>query len=320
VKHLFVINPISGGKRHKYEKTKEQIIAAMSKNGGDYEIYITQKPHDATEKVRREAETGEELRVYACGGDGTFHECANGCVGYNNASVTFFPCGTGNDFIKTFGDEKELFFDIEKLINGFVHPIDVIRCNDRYSINICSLGFDARIAGDVHKYNRIPLVKGMLAYIFSLIAHFFKGINQHFTITTGDKTQSGEYALICTCNGKYYGGGFNPINDNMPDDGIMDTLIVKRCSRFNVIKLSGQYATGRYREAGEIVKRYSDSRIIIEADDEMAINLDGEIFRNRKAEMSMVHNGVNLLCPNGMKFFDNASENERKQEKTEAFA
>lgn len=308
MKHLFVVNPAAGGKHHSYEKTVETIENAMASHGGEYEIYLTKKPHDATDKVRSEAEKGEKLRVYACGGDGTFHECANGCVGYANASVTFYPCGTGNDFIKLFEDERELFFNISNLINGYVHPIDVIHCNGRYSINICSLGFDARVGGDVHKYSKLPLVKGMGAYIVSVIANFFKGINQKLTIKIGDNIQSGEYALICTCNGRYYGGGFNPINDNMPNDGIMDTLIVKKCSRFNLLKLIKKYSTARYREAGDIVERFYDNCITIEAEKEMVVNLDGEIFMDRTVKFELIHNGVNLLCPIGLKFFETEKE------------
>ena len=308
MKHLFVVNPIAGGKRNNHEKTVQSIRDAMAKNGGDYEIYITKAHNDAINKVRSEAETGKILRVYACGGDGTFHECVNGCVGYDNASVTVYPCGTGNDFIKIFGEEKELFFDIDKLINGFSHPIDVIHCNGRYSVNICSMGFDARIGADVHKYDKIPFVKGMGAYVVSLIVNFFKGINQYITIKIGDNIQSGEYAVICACNGRYYGGGFNPLKDARPDDGVLDTVIIKKCTRLNFLRLIKKYATGRYTEAGEIVERVSDDCITIESDEEMVVSLDGEVLKDRCINLQLIHNGVVLLCPNGMKFFGTEKE------------
>lgn len=308
MKHLFIVNPVAGGKRHSYKKTIQTIEDAMAKNGGDFEIYVTKGRADATRKVKMEAEAGGELRVYACGGDGTFNECVNGCVGYDNTSVTVYPCGTGNDFVRLFEQEKELFSDIDKLINGFSHPVDIICCNGRYSVNICSLGFDARVGGDVHKYSKLPLIRGMGAYIISVIVNFFKGINQKLTIKTGDNIFDGEYALICACNGRYYGGGFNPINDNMPDDGVMDTLVVNKCSRLNMIRLIKKYSTGRYREAGELVERFNSGNIIIEAKSEITVNIDGEIIRDDKVELQLVHNGIRLLCPHGVKFFEIKSE------------
>ncbi|MCE6983484.1 lipid kinase, partial [Pseudomonas frederiksbergensis] len=89
--------------------------------------------------------------VYACGGDGTLNECVNGAVGHDNVAVTHFPCGTGNDFIKMFGEEKDRFFDLSDLVRGEVRPLDVMECCGRYAVNICSVGIDARIGTEVHQ-------------------------------------------------------------------------------------------------------------------------------------------------------------------------
>ena len=59
-----------------------------------------------------------------------------------------------------FGPDKDRFFDLTELMNGEVRPIDVIECNGRYSVNICSMGLDARVGTDVHKYSGMPLVGG----------------------------------------------------------------------------------------------------------------------------------------------------------------
>ena len=60
----------------------------------DFEIYVTGAPMDAVGKIRDEAGRCADLRVYACGGDGTLNECVNGAAGLPNAAVTHFPCGT----------------------------------------------------------------------------------------------------------------------------------------------------------------------------------------------------------------------------------
>jgi YegS/Rv2252/BmrU family lipid kinase len=310
MKHLFIVNPNAGGKHRDYTKTVKAVEEEMAKSGGEYEIYYTKAAWDAAEKVRLEAEKGGELRVYACGGDGTMNECVNGAAGYSNAAVAPFPCGTGNDFVKLFGEEADSFNDLDRLINGFVHPIDVIRVNDKYSVNICSVGFDARVGTDVHKYSKLD---GMAGYIISLIVNFFKGINSRFTVTLGDRTVTDEFALICACNGKYYGGGFNPVPDAVPDDGIMDTLIVRKCSRLRFIAVIKKYATGRSGEIKELVTRENVDRVRIESDKDIAVNLDGELLVSKNVEFQIVHNGVNLLCPMGMEFFDKKSVIGRKQ-------
>ena len=122
MKHLFIVNPVAGGKDRR-EYVAEQARRALEGSEDAYEVYVTTAPMDACAKIAAEAASGEELRVYACGGDGTLNECVNGAVGHANVAVTHFPCGTGNDFIKMFGEEKARFFDLAELVRGEVRQI-----------------------------------------------------------------------------------------------------------------------------------------------------------------------------------------------------
>ncbi len=304
MKHLFIVNPVSGGKNHDYKYTVNQINAALEYTDYDYEIYVTKAPLDACEKIKAEAQNGKELSVYACGGDGTLNECVNGVAEFPNASVTHYPCGTGNDFVKTFGKEAEKFKDLNDLINGEIHPIDAIKCNGRYSINICSVGIDARIGTDVHKYSHLPLVKGKIAYIVSLVANLKKGLNTKMRIFTDDGLYNGEIALICACNGRYYGGGFNPVPDAMPDDGIIDVLIVKGVTRMQFIALVGKYAKGKYKELSEYITHVPSKSITIESDEEFVVNIDGEAIYSKKVSFEIQKRKINLRVPAGMNFFN----------------
>ena len=173
MKHLFIVNPVAGGKDRR-EYVAERARRALEGSEDAYEIYVTTAPMDACAKIAAEAASGEELRVYACGGDGTLNECVNGAAGRSNVAVTHFPCGTGNDFIKMFGEEKARFSDLADLVRGEVRPFDIIECCGRYALNICSVGIDARIGTEVHQYHD--------SYIFSAVANLFKGIAQPLTV------------------------------------------------------------------------------------------------------------------------------------------
>ena len=48
----------------------------------------------------------EEYRIYACGGDGTLNEVASGAAGFPNGTITAYPGGSGNDFVKIFDDPR----------------------------------------------------------------------------------------------------------------------------------------------------------------------------------------------------------------------
>ena len=304
MKHLFIVNPVAGGKKSRPAETIETIRSFMDGRGEEYDIYVTKAPMDACDHIRGEAENGEELRVYACGGDGTLNECVNGAAGRGNVSVTSYPCGTGNDFIRTFGErDASLFRSLEQLAEGFVRPIDVINCSGRYGVNICSVGFDARVGTDVHKYSGFPVIGGPAGYVVSLGVNLMKGISQPMKMTLPGFSEEKRYTLICACNGRFYGGGFNPVTDAMPDDGKMNILAVNAMSALKVPALIGKYAKGRYYEMADYITRYDEDYMELSAPDEFVVNIDGEAVFTDHITFSLEHNALSFIFPRDMEFY-----------------
>ena len=304
MRHLFIVNPIAGGS-DKTDEVRAKVVSAFAqRRDEEWEIYVTKAPQDATARILAEAEGGKELRVYACGGDGTFNECATAAVGQANVAVCPFPTGTGNDFCRMFGREKDLFRDLDALLAGSVHPIDAIACNGRYSVNICSVGIDARIGTNAHKYPTLPLLGGAGAYVAAAAIEMWKGIARPMHITAEGFDVRGEFTLACACNGRFYGGGFNPSLDARPDDGELDMFIVRKVNLAQFAVLIGRYAAGHAAEMTKFVTHLKGSWITIEFEDENVINLDGEALFTKKAEMKVLPNVVRLIVPRGMTFFD----------------
>ena len=298
MKHLFIINPVAGGIKGSPEETQRTILSVAESLQEPFEIYMTRAPMDACHKIIGDAASENSLRVYTCGGDGTLNECANGAAGRKNVAITHYPCGTGNDFIRMFGQENvNRFSDLRALVNGFVRPLDLIDCGVRYGLNICSVGIDARVGADVHKYSSIPVIGGATGYVVSLVVNVIKGVSQRFKVTTDLGTLEKELTLVCACNGRFYGGGFNPVPDAMPDDGLLEYLIVDAVSRFEVAQVVGKYAKGRYREIGDRITRISGKHMEIECGQEFVINIDGEAIYAKKIQFNIAPKGVNFIFP-----------------------
>lgn len=307
MKHLFIVNPTAGG-RDKTETVARRVEELFRNRSDKYEIYVTKAAMDAPEKIRRAAMDGEHLRIYACGGDGTFNECVCGAAELENAAVCPYPTGTGNDFCRMFGPEQDLYRDLSALVDGWEHPIDLIECNGRYSANICSVGIDARIGTQVHNYSHIPLIGGATGYVVSTVMNVIKGINRNMRISSGGFKAQGKHALVCACNGRFYGGGFNPSLDARPDDGIMDVFVIKEVNVLTLIKLIGLYATGRADEMPEYATHLRTDRIDISFDEDNVINIDGEAVFAKEARLRLVPGALRLVVPRGMTFFGPAPD------------
>ena len=175
--HLFLINPAAGS-RDRTEMYSQQIHKICREKGLDYRIAVSACPGDCTRLTREAAESGKDYRIYACGGDGTLNEVAQGAAGYDNVAVTVFSGGSGNDFVKIFDDPKA-FYDLERLTDAEETCFNLIDCNGDLSLNICSVGLDARIGTDVSRYKRWPLLQGFWAYAASTLVNVIRGVAEH---------------------------------------------------------------------------------------------------------------------------------------------
>ena len=304
MKHLFIVNPVAGG-RDRTDDVTAAAQAVLGPAGLEFEVYRTKAPMDAVEKIRAEAKVCDDLRVFACGGDGTLNECVNGAAKLENVSVTSYPGGTGNDFIKAFGDDRERFFDLAQLVFGEIRKFDLIETCGRYSINICSVGADARIGTDVHKYSSIPVLgAGPMAYVTSLVVNVIKGLNQPVKVTSKEFCYEGMSAIVTACNGQYYGGGFRPSIDARPDDGKMEMFLVKELKLHQFAALIGKYSKGKADEMPKFIKHIrSSGEVVIRCEKEDVAQLDGEALRATEFRFHMVPKALNLIVPRGMTFF-----------------
>ena len=298
MKHLFIINPAAGS-RNRTEESSEIIHKICRARKLDYEIRVSTAPGECTRIAREAAATGEELRIYACGGDGTLNEVAAGVAGYDNAAITVYSGGSGNDFAKVFDDPKA-FFDLHRLMDADEVTFDLIKCNDDIALNICSVGLDARIGTDVSNYKRLPLLHGFRAYAASTVVNVVRGIAEHYVVEVDGETIDGEMTFVCVCNGRYYGGGFNPIPEADPTDGKLDVLLVDKVSRAQVPGLIGKYKAGRYKELNHVARYIKTDSIKITCDKPTPVNVDGELRMAEVVEMKIAKEKIRFFYPKGL--------------------
>ena len=301
MKHVFIINP-TAGKKDCTARMMEMARGLAARHELDVECILTKRAGHARETARALAESGQEVRVYACGGDGTINEVANGIAGFANAAMTCVPVGTGNDFLKNFGDAAPLFSDAENLWDGPVFPLDAIDCNGQLALTVACSGLDAQVARDVHTYGSNPLLRGQGSYIASLIVNFFSRENysHRWTVTLDGEEVTGEFMLVSACNGRYYGGGFMPSAEARMDDGVMNTVLVKKVSRAAFLRLVGPYSKGEVWRFPEVARRSTAKVVVIQSGQEDIVTcLDGECVRGSRVELRLSEKKVNFFGPKG---------------------
>lgn len=262
---------------------------------------LTKKQGHATELAKKLCETGEALRFYACGGDGTVNEVANGIIGYDNAAMTVIPVGTGNDFLKNFGDDMEKFPGRRKPVGRPAVSYGRHRRQRPRGADHRLLRHRRAGGRDVHKYSESPLLDGKGSYIYSLAVNFlFKGIGTHWTITLDDVTTEGDWSLVSVCNGRYYGGGFMPVAEARMDDGVLNTLVVREVNRRTFLKFVGPYSRGEYAKFPEYAHCSCPKVVHIHSEKpDIVTCLDGESVVNSDVTIKLHDKKLNFFGPEG---------------------
>ena len=181
MRNVYIINPKAGKHDHTVQ-FMERIRAVHATHGEEPEIYLTQRAGHGEELARAAAEKGDAVRIWAVGGDGTVLEVVRGAEFHKNVAVGVYPCGSGNDFVRSFG-KREVFLNPENQLAGKTVSIDMIRTQHGDAVNICSVGFDAKVAAEMNYYKHLPFVSGELAYTISLAKCFLGHLADKMTVT-----------------------------------------------------------------------------------------------------------------------------------------
>ena len=280
MRHFFIVNPHSG------PQDATESIRGVLAGRADCQVYVTSGPMDAARYVREQCQAGNEsLRFYACGGDGTLNEVINGAVGCANAAVGCYPCGSGNDFVKYFGGKKH-FLDIPTLLSAPEVPIDLIRVNDRYAVNVVNIGFEALAAARMVNFRRFPLFSGPRSYYPAVVSTLIDGMKHTFRVTADGETLADGKILLCTfANGEYVGGSFRCAPRAAVNDGWLELCMVRPLSRLKFAKMIGLYQRGEHLDSPMIqpyITYRRAKKVEIVSPRETMICLDGEIIKGSR--------------------------------------
>lgn len=312
MKHVFVVNPCAGK-----QDCGDFIASAADVAEIDAELYGTTEPRDATRFVRQwlAEHPDDKVRFYACGGDGTLNEVVTGVVESGESArveLGCYPCGSGNDFVKSLGDEHP---SIEALCSASSIAVDVIRIQTLtvnqgsgesssgvyYSINTLNFGFEAAVCRTMGKVRRWPLIGGGLAYTTGIVHSLLRERRHRCKVTVdGNLWYEGELMLLSLANGQWAGGGFHCAPRADFSDGMIEVMGIVPLAVPRFAGLIKYYKNGELLDREELrgITHYTRGRCVtIEAGYNDVIAADGEVFYGTRFDIECLHNAVNFIKP-----------------------
>ncbi|MFD2114330.1 diacylglycerol kinase [Paenibacillus yanchengensis] len=267
-----IYNPSSG--REEMRKRLPDILQKLDIGGIEVSCYATTGEGDAMLAAADAAERDYDM-VIAAGGDGTLYEVVNGLASkMNRPPLGILPVGTTNDFARAMSIPRNWDYACDLIIQQYKKPIDVGVANERYFINIAGGGSLTELTYDVP--SKLKTMIGQLAY-------YMKGIEKMTRLrptvlkldAEGVGTFHDEYMMFLICNSNSVGGFERLAPNSLPDDGLLDVLLVTKCNLAEFIRLVTLALRGEHLNDPHVI-HFQTKRLQVETPDYVQINLDGE--------------------------------------------
>ena len=247
-----------------------------------------------TSEIITEKEWDEHMyhfdQVWISGGDGTVNYFVNQ---YHDIKIPLciFNGGTGNDFHALLYGKKTVEEQVEYVLQSTPKPIDAGKCNDRYFLNGVGIGFEGAVAKSLQGVNKWF---GKTSFLISILKHIFFYKEQHYTITSAEKTTEGKFLMISIANGTRYGGGFYVAPLAKPDDGLFDANLVEPLPPFKRLKYLPVIEKGKHLELA-FIDYYNTKQINIKSDKPIQLHLDGEYLESNELIIEILPAHFNFI-------------------------
>lgn len=294
---LFIINPSSGQRsiQNNLDKLIGQLI--LKKIVNHIDVFFTAKKDDGYYKALKCKETDYDF-ITVVGGDGTINEVVSGMVESNKTiPLCILAAGTVNDFANYLNLPTNID-GICNLINNFnTICCDVGKIDNHYFMNVAAGGMFSDISFTVSKNEKKRL--GPLAYYLNGLANLPSQLNTNINlkIVLDDVNVIKEEAKMFMITNTNRVGGFEniiPLADIQ--DGLLDLIIIKKCSVTDLMALSKDYLLHKHAKSPFIFYTQA-KKITISTKQELVIDIDGEEGSPLPVTIEVVPQALNILIP-----------------------
>lgn len=268
-------NPYSGNNTGKdgaekvkeFYKTEDIELKSLCDIGSYAEFFASISPEDD---------------VVICGGDGTISRFINETEGVNYSNdVYFYATGTGNDFLRDIGRDKE---SAPLLINEYIKDLPVATVNDKKYrfLNNIGFGIDGYCCevGDKLRAEHQPKIDYTSIAIKGLLFHY-RPTNATVIVDGVEHTYKKVW-IAPTMNGRYYGGGMmpTPAQDRLNEERTVSVMLFHGTSKLSTLMIFPSLFKGEHLKHKKHVEVLSGHKITVRFDGPRPAQIDGETIRD----------------------------------------
>ena len=290
-----VVNARSRTGERAFEEALDRLVSLGVEVGARFPV---RDPARLAEAVKRAVLEGYDPIILG-GGDGSVSSTVD-FLAHHHSTLGLLPLGTANDFARTLEIPTDLGEACENIARGNVVDVDLGLAGENYYVNVASVGLSVEATRALSPFLKKNI--GPLAYPVAALKAFVKHkpFVGRLAFPDGDHApvEYGRLLQVAVGNGRFYGGGMIVAPGSGMDDGLLDVYAIV------LGRPRDLFGVARYLRSGDFVKsesvdHFRTSRVVLETEPELSVNVDGELVARTPEEFSVAPNALRVIVPEG---------------------
>jgi diacylglycerol kinase (ATP) len=311
---VIIINPKSGKK--KFRQQRKYLFLTLKHSGILFDYRETKFVGHATKIAKLFAEK-KYMNFLVLGGDGTISEVINGIFSADiehtgSIKIALIPRGTGNDWGRFWGLTRDYNHSIDIFLKGNTQSIDIGKVEyelegekqTHFFINSIGLGLDAAVVNITYTLKKY-LGSHSFLYTVALLGAVFTYRAHRVKIRYNDLNLEESMFTMNVANGCYSGGGMKQTPNALPYDGLLDVMLAKKPTFFDIIGGLRRLFNGKLLEH-PIIESFQTQKLIVQCHKNALMEADGIIVNGSSPfTISIIPNAIQMVVPKNTSSINN---------------
>ncbi len=225
-----LVNPAAG--RGRAPELVDAVVRRFTEAGRGVHVLAADSAAQS-EVLAIEAVAHGARGLVAMGGDGMVHTALQ-ALATTGVPLGVIPFGTGNDVAQALGlPRHDPLACVDRVLAGRTLTWDLGRAGDRWFVTVLAAGFDAVVN---ERANQMTWPKGQMRYNLATIAELRTFRPLSYTLDLDGEVRHLDAMLVAVGNGPSFGGGLRIAEGAQFDDGLLDVVLIKPISTWELIR------------------------------------------------------------------------------------
>lgn len=234
-----VVNPHAG--RQQGDRVAGEAAALLGRLGHTVVVVPGASASDTSAALAGELAAGAVDGVVVVGGDGALHGVLDVVEG-TGVPVGLVPAGTGNDVARTLElPLHSVLAAVDVVDAGRTRDVDLMDVGGTLVASVVASGFDSKVN---ERANAMRWPHGRLRYLRAVVQELRVFAPLSFALELDGERIEREAMLVAVGNGESFGGGLRICAGAVPDDGLLDVVVIGPVSKAELVRVFPQLPSG----------------------------------------------------------------------------